>query len=113
VVFFNEQAWSFKRKLVPSSRANVKAAARFIRSIRVGGRTNLEAGILAAIRDQSVEEVILLSDGAPTGRVRTVNAVLELLGERKIRFHTIGPQETTAFMSELARRTGGRRGILR
>jgi hypothetical protein len=85
---------------------------KFIGKIRAGGNTNYEAGLRAALKDPNVTDILLLSDGAPThGRVRSADAVMNLLGGRLVRIHTISRDIRQPLLKEIARRTGGRRGV--
>jgi hypothetical protein len=80
-------------------------------------RGDLLAGVLDALRDDQVDTVFLLSDGAPSAgdlvdRARVLAAVRQLNRTRKVAIHTIGVGAGSAaernFLEALARESGGR-----
>jgi hypothetical protein len=112
VIFFSDRAHAFRRVLFRPTAENNRLVRRFIGKIRAGGNTNYEAGLKAALKDPEVTDILLLSDGAPTrGRVRSGDAVMKLLNGRRVRIHTIGRTIHQPLLKEIARRTGGCRGV--
>jgi len=113
VVFFSDGARAYRPKMVPATKTEVARAIRFIRKAKPRGNTNLEAGLRAAIADPKVSDIALLSDGLPNrGFVRLPGWVVSLLGDRKVRIHTIGTKASAEFMKRVAELTGGRHGVL-
>jgi HEAT repeat protein len=82
-----------------------------------GERGNLLEGVLQAVRDDAVDTVFLLSDGAPSAgdlvdKQRVQAAIRQVNRTRKVAIHTIafGAEKATerAFMDGVARDSGGR-----
>jgi uncharacterized protein with von Willebrand factor type A (vWA) domain len=99
--------------MVAATKTEVERAIRFVRKARPGGNTNLEAGLRMAIADPKVKDIVLLSDGLPNrGFVRLPGWVVSLLGDRKVRIHTIGNKASADFMKKVAELTGGQHAAL-
>lgn len=112
VIFFSDRANAFRRNMILPTEPNLRLVRTFIEKIRAGGKTSFEAGLRAALKDPNVTDILLLSDGAPNrGRVTTADDVMKLLGDRRVRIHTIGRTIHSRLLKEISRRTGGRRGV--
>lgn len=80
-------------------------------------RGNLLDGVLAAVRDDALDTVFLLSDGAPSGgdhviKERVRNEIRQANRTRKLAIHCIGfganKQSERSFLEDVARDSGGR-----
>lgn len=99
------------------SRKTREDVAAFLGRTAAADRGNLLAAVLAALEDDSIDTVFLLSDGIPSAgdlvdRVRVQAAIRAANRRRKAAIHTIGfgaAQATQrAFLEGIARDSGGR-----
>ncbi len=66
VIFFESELHVFSKSLVSASVEQKDKAKTFVQSVPFEGGTNLFGGLSLAFADSEVEEVILLTDGAPS-----------------------------------------------
>lgn len=66
VIFFDSELHGFEEGMVPVSQEVLAGAADFVESNAFEGGTNLFGGLDLAFEEEEVEEVLLLTDGAPS-----------------------------------------------
>lgn len=135
VVVFSEDVETWRKDLVAANARNKKALRKYLRKLRPRRSTNLWGGIEAALKIRSlvvgdryasnVDEVFVLSDGAPTsGEILDPGVILRTVTETnrfsRVRINTVflgrapgghGPQAglgPARLMEELATANGGR-----
>jgi len=113
-IVYSESYRSWEDGLVPANARGKKKAHAFVDGIVGNGTTNISDS-LDRLLESGADTIFLLSDGDPNrGRVSSLDALLtEFLGRNRmlrVVIHTIGIGEVegSAFLKELARRTGGR-----
>jgi len=67
IVVFSDDARAFARNMAPATPSQIRRAKAFLAALEVIGGTNLEAAMRLALRQADVNEVMLLTDGVPTG----------------------------------------------
>ena len=111
IVFFGTGAAEWRHSLVPLNRINRRAVRGFLKNIEPEGGTDMYDALALALSDPNVEEIYLLSDGAPTGKHRAPNDMLRevaLLNRvRRIRIHCIALGYESFLLRELAKRNDG------
>jgi secreted protein with Ig-like and vWFA domain len=114
VVVYSESYRSWEEGLVAANARGKKKAHAFVDGLDGNGTTNICDSLDRAL-DSGADTIFLLSDGDPNrGRVSSVDALLAELLQRnrllRLVLHTvgIGEVEGSAFLKDLARRTGGR-----
>jgi len=66
VIFFGSELYDFQQSMVPVSQMVLAQATEFVEEHTFAGGTNLFGGLDRAFGEDGVEEVLLLSDGAPS-----------------------------------------------
>ncbi|MDA0667937.1 MAG: hypothetical protein O3A50_09200 [Planctomycetota bacterium] len=115
VVFFGSEVRDFEHKMVPVTQPVLAAAAEFVESNTFVGGTNLFGGLDRAFGEETVEEVLLLSDGAPSvGEITDPLHILSRVARwnrwRGNRISTISfgaPPQARAFLYRLAMENRG------
>jgi hypothetical protein len=114
IIVYSESYASWEQELVAANARGKKKAHAFVDGINANGTTNISDSLDRAL-DSGADTIFLLSDGDPNrGRLSGLDALLAELVERnrllRVVIHTIGIGEVegSAFLRELARRTGGR-----
>jgi Mg-chelatase subunit ChlD len=121
LVTFSEQATPWRKEPVEASEANKKRFRKHLDTLKGETSTNLWAGLQAALRVESfaygaeggadIDEIFLLSDGAPTvGEVVDPREILRLIGElnrfARIRINTVFIEGEKSFMDPAAVKKG-------
>jgi len=138
VVIFNDRVDTWMKEPVAADKRNKARFERFIDGIRPMAGTNLYGGMQTGLKMKSlvwsdryethVDEMFLLSDGAPSvGEVTDMDEILRLIAETnrwaKVRLNTVfitsddkvpttGPMATSTFMKRLAEENGGKCVVL-
>ena len=114
IVVYSESYASWEKELVAANARGKKKAHAFVDGLNGNGTTNISDSLDRAL-DSGADTIFLLSDGDPNrGRLSSLDALLaELLARNRLLrvvLHTvgIGEVEGSAFLKDLARRTGGR-----
>jgi hypothetical protein len=137
IVVFSQASRSWQGKLILASEANKKKARKFIDELALEPYTNLWAGIMnafefapgsnAAANEFQLDELFVLSDGAPTiGEITDPHEIIELVTDanatKKVRINTVflqgegsnmdpdvkpGQMGPAELMEEIAKRNGG------
>ncbi len=92
IVLFSERIKTWNSKLVSASGTNKRRSATFIKKLRAEGNTNLWGAMQEGLKikslvygdryDSNVDEVFILSDGAPTvGNIINTKEVLDSISE--------------------------------
>jgi hypothetical protein len=113
--FFEEKVYALSRGLVSRTPQGLSTAKQWLRSRRFSGGTNLFGGLERAFEFDGVEEIILLSDGAPSaGDVLIPSKILSKIRRlnrwRRIRVSSIGIGVGTSertFLAQLAEENQG------
>jgi hypothetical protein len=115
VVFFSGQVIAWSDELESQGEGTVQSAREWVRARDFDGGTNIYGGLEFAFLDPAVEEIVLLSDGAPTAGALTDPA--EILARvarwnrwRHVRISTVSfgaPPKARAFLYRLSRENGG------
>ena len=118
LVAYNDQVKPFQKGLIPATPANLKTALKFVDGLSAAGGTDIYGGLAAALADDRVDTIYLLSDGEPTDGVRTepddiLEAVQEVNRFRRTRINTIQIGEDQELMRELALSSGGKYMLLK
>lgn len=115
LIAFSTEPRLWRGELQKKSKQNVADAIKFVQSTSVGGWTNVYDSLARGIEMQSVDTVVLLSDGAPSvGRYEFFSRIrhhIRLLNRtRKVAVSSIALQtsdDAKRFLRELAKDTGG------
>ena len=115
VFFFDSEVHDFEDKMVPVSQSVLSAATSFVETNSFDGGTNLFGGLDRAFGEDAVEEVLLLSDGAPsvgeiTDPLRILSRVARWNRWRGNRISTISfgaPPQARSFLFRLAMENRG------
>ncbi len=115
IVTFESGTQSFSPRLISHSVDSVARATLWLQSQSVGGGTNLFGGLQSGFDFEGAEEIVLLSDGAPTvGGVTRMSDIILRVGLwnrwRNLRLSTIGlspGKRLGAELVRLARENGG------
>lgn len=104
IVAFNQEPMTWQGKLVPATEANKKKAKKFIDEFQAKGGTNLWGGLMKALEfapgsnaaknELALDEIFLLSDGAPTvGEILDPREILRLVKDanatKRVRINTV------------------------
>ena len=117
IMHFHTSVASMAKQLTPLTPAGRAQAVRFVRNLATGTGTNIYDSLSEAIKDERVDTIFLLSDGAPTrgrftdagtilGEIRIQNAV------RNVTINTIAVgsdlgEGMISFMKRLAAENSG------
>jgi HEAT repeat protein len=117
MVFFDSRVRKWRSGLVPmkdEAGGYKQEALVFVRYLRAEGGTNLYGGMMAAMDDEEVDAIVLLSDGEPTeGKYIVPDVILDRVLARnralQVSIHTIalGEEADRVFLRRLALATGG------
>ena len=115
LTFFEANVHSLSSVMVPRVTQELRSAALWLKMRQFAGGTNLFGGLDRALEFEGVEEIILLSDGAPSaGDWRTPNQILSRIRRlnrwRRVRISAIGigvGSSERTFLSQLARENQG------
>jgi HEAT repeat protein len=116
VIPYTGQPFPWEKRLVPSRPDNVKRAREYFERFRQTGSGDFYGAVQTALVDPSIDTIVVLTDGAPTGgRHWNLDLMFDVLVEqnrfRKVAFDSILVDATKTAQkkwSDLARRTGGR-----
>ncbi len=116
VVPYASAAFPWEKRLVPADPAHVRSAIRDFERCRRSGRGNVWAGIEAALADEDLDAVVVLTDGVPTGGPHgdfdlLVALLLERNRFRNVAFDSIlvdAPRGKIPGWAGLASASGGR-----
>ncbi len=117
IIHFNSNFASMAKQLTPLTPAGKSQAVKFVRGLGTGQGTNIFDSLSEAIKDERVDTIFLLSDGAPTrgkftdpgtilGEIRVQNAT------RNVTINTIAVGSDLSagmidFMKRLSAENGG------
>lgn len=112
MIFFNAEIRPWKERLEPLTRKNRQAALDAVRYLDADGATNLYGAVMAALADERVDSIYLLSDGQPTaGSIINLAQICDALAEmnrhRRIAFHVILIGYQSEALRRLAADSGG------
>ena len=115
IVFFESTVASFANELVEKNEKNVERTIAWLRRNRFEGATNLFGALETAIERDEVEELIVLSDGAPTaGEITDTDRILARVARwnrfRMVRINTISLGADSVardFLYQLAKQNDG------
>ena len=117
MVFFESRVRKWRPGLVTmtdGAGGYKQEALVFVRYLRAEGGTNLYGGLMAAMDDEEVDAIVLLSDGDPTeGKYIVPDVILDRVLARnrtlQVSIHTIalGEEADRVFLKRLAVATGG------
>lgn len=117
MVFFDSQVRKWRPRLVPmkgGAGGFKQEALVYVRYLRAEGGTNLYGAMMAAMDDEEVDAIVLLSDGEPTvGKYVAPVVILDRVLARnrtlQASIHTIalGEEADRVFLKRLAVATGG------
>jgi hypothetical protein len=115
LVPYNQEPHPWQDAVVSAKKANVRAALDFFERCNLHGRGNVWDAMLVALADPAVDNIVVLTDGYPTGgRHADMELVAPLFGHanryRKVRLDAVlvdANYRGSAQWSELARSTGG------
>ena len=127
IIAFNHKVLVWQKHLVRATDKNKRMACRFIDSFVAEGQTHTDEALHAAFSIKDVDNIILLSDGAPyklehgeTVSVKFIQEILEWVRKenrfRKVRIDTFGFEEVAdeedgeilvKFLRRLAEDNGG------
>lgn len=113
IITFGSAVHQFKEDMIPANKRNQAAAIEWLEEQRPSGSTNTKDALKKAFESESVETIVLLSDGLPTDDTYGIyNSVSTLQREREkpVTIHAISYQSHRGadFMKELAARNNGR-----
>lgn len=112
VIFFSTNVDPWLDELIamePEVRAD---ALEYVARQKAGGATNVFESLMAALADQRVDTIYLLTDGMPSsGAVRDPRAIRDRISRinvvRKVKIHCVSVGRESAFLKGLAADTGG------
>jgi HEAT repeat protein len=115
LVFFNDHAFAWAKRLVPATARNKKRALGLIQGLEANGATNIWDALGAALADKNVDTVVLLTDGMPTAskdpKMRNINAIaVEFLNrnrKRMVLLHVVSIGQSSPQLRAMARLSGG------
>jgi Mg-chelatase subunit ChlD len=113
VILFDNLVRAWQKRLVPLTPSNRAQLEAHLRRQEPTGATNLFDALEAALTDQQVDTVFLLSDGAPSAGKFTVPAdVLRAVGRlnqaRRIAIHCVSVGRDSDLLKKLAAANGGK-----
>lgn len=112
VIFFNNDVWRWRKGLTKATKgARAKLAAQ-LGALRPTGGTCLWDGLAAALADEEVETIFLLSDGQPSGGRFTapadiLRAARELNRFRRAAIHCVAVGVDSPLLRQLAEANDG------
>ncbi len=111
-VFFNEKVHAWKKKLVTASDSSKKSAFKQIDALKAVGATNLWDALEMALKDKTVDTIVMLSDGAPTaGKLKNLKKIaqtfVKINRERMVTLHVVAIGQSSPFLSYMAKLSGG------
>jgi hypothetical protein len=115
LVPYDEEPHPWQDAVVPATRSNVQAALDFFERLQLRGRGNVWDALCLALADPDVDNVVVLTDGYPTGGTHMeMELIAPLFGHRnryrKVRLDAVlvdANPRGAAQWSSLARSTGG------
>jgi hypothetical protein len=112
VITFDSTVRSFDRGPEEATKTRVDRALKFIEKLRPGSATNLWGGLAKALEYESVDTIVLLSDGQPSdGQIIQPAKIASTFAARNrwrgIRVHTISFGLRLGVLETLARQSGG------
>jgi hypothetical protein len=112
VVFFASEIDSWRKSVTQLTTANRPALGKHLEKQEPEGDTNLWDGLEVALRDDAVDTVFLLSDGAPNvGRHRDTESILRAVRRtnqtRRIAIHCVAIGRDSDLLRRLAAENAG------
>lgn len=112
LVFFSDKVRRWRKKLVDRDEKSLGRAVGYARAQRAVGGTAIHDALVAALEDEEVDTIVLLTDGEPTeGRLQDPEEILadiELRNElRQVVIHCVSVSRESGLLSALAAQTGG------
>ena len=112
LIFFAGRVRAWKPSLVEMDARRLTQAHRFAQAQRAKGGTALHDGLLAALEDEEVDTIVVLSDGQPTaGRITDPEDILADVRHRTrlrgVVVHCVALNFRSELMAGLAAATGG------
>ncbi len=112
LVFFDAKIDHLFNKMVKANEKNRKKALAEINKVKAGGATNIWDALEFALKDKTVDTIVLLTDGAPTaGDIRDVTKIrdefLKLNRERMVLLHVVAIGVDSPALAAAARLSGG------
>jgi hypothetical protein len=115
VIAFSNEPKAWRESAQPKKPGNVDGALKFVRGMSAGGWTNVYDSLALALRMESIDTIVLLSDGAPSSGAfhffsRIRHHVRMLNRTRKVAVSSIAlktSEDAKRFLRELAKDTGG------
>lgn len=114
VIFFESRVHVHERESISLKRkSKLREIEKFTRRQTPRGGTNIHGALLEAMKDEGVDTIFLLSDGAPsageiTNATELVDDIVRRNRSRRIVFHCISIGSDSAMLRRLAEETGGR-----
>lgn len=95
LIAFSSDVMPWRKKLVPASKANKKAALDFVRALKPDGETNISDSLELAFQDPEVDTIHFLTDGTPSRGKLMINdeilaAVKRWNAGRRVRVCAVG-----------------------
>jgi Ca-activated chloride channel homolog len=112
IVTFNNDATDFTNGFIEATPENSANAINRIKTIKAGGGTNLEAGLVKGLnksdRDRTTA-VVLVTDGVANIGATTHDKFLKLVNQRDLRLFTfiIGNSANTPLLDKITKASGG------
>ncbi len=112
VIFFQSGVWQWEKRMQRVSRATLARLKLVLAERKPAGGTYLYDGIEAALADDEVETIFVLSDGAPSGGKFTgmsdiLREVRRLNQLRRATVHCVSIGEDSALLKSIAAANGG------
>jgi len=110
---FSDDVRAWKKELQVMDEESRASALAFLQGQPSSGQTNIHAGLVAALEDEDVDSIFLLSDGAPsagqiTDPVALRNAIRNRNALSQVVIHTISIGRASRLLEGLAEDSGGR-----
>jgi hypothetical protein len=86
IVYFFDEAYRFKKTMVPASPEVISAGEKFVNSLKPRGSTNYSAALTLALALPEVTHVVLMSDGLPTLGVGVDDYTMEVKGDELLKW---------------------------
>ena len=112
LIFFSSRVRCWKRRLVERDADSLAQAVDYARSQRPNGSTALYDGLVAALEDEEVDTIVLLTDGQPTaGAIEDATEILADVAMRnelrEVVIHCVSVSYRSQLLEGLAEATGG------
>jgi len=112
VIFFQSGLWQWEKRMQRVSKSTLARLKVVLAERKPTGGTYLYDGIEAALADDEVETIFVLSDGAPSGGKFTsmsdiLREVRRLNQLRRARIHCVSIGEDSALLKSIAAANGG------